>query len=289
MQISAPLTGIILGNGFDIAYNYKTSYSHFVDSEQFIELLKKGNSLAKYIKEVKNLQNWVDVEIEIGNFSYNMQQSLTQLEFINQTKIFKAEFFALRDALSLYISNQTSSLSNKKMDKLVEKWFDPAFLDRDRKIFITSFNYHQSDVVNIYNRFYDHMYERNLLQIHGQADFYSETPCNIVLGVDENNRRSPEHNFIVKAYDKNTKATPYLRTILLCDNYIIFGCSMGETDLRYFKPLLSQKGKKFDIYGFGDDGLIEIKSRISSICNLDSFITYNEVNFLNSEEYSITR
>lgn len=286
MNNSSSLTGIILGNGFDIAYNYNTGYTNFIQSELFSSLLENGNSLAKYINEVKEIQKWVDVEIEIGKYSYNMKQTLSPLEFREQTPIFKSEFIALRNALSLYISSQTSSKSNKKMDELVWTWFEPAISDNTHKVFITTLNYHQSDNVNTINRYKDYIFEKYPLQIHGQADFYSETPCDIVLGVDEKNLRAPEHNFIVKSFDKSTNATPYFRTIPKCGKYIIFGCSIGETDLRYFKPLFSQRGKIYEIYGFGEDGLIEVKSRISDICDFDKFITVNNVNFKDSAIYS---
>lgn len=285
MDKSSSITGIILGNGFDLAYNFHTGYNHFVESDQFNSLLKEENALAQHIKNVKTLQKWVDVECEIGNYSYEMEQTLNRNEFIEQTKVFRSEFIALRNALSLYISDQTSSKSNRKMDELVLKWFEPAIIEKTHKMFITTFNYHQCDNINTI-RYKDCIYNKNPLQLHGQVDFYSETPCDIVLGVDEKNRRASEHNFIVKSFDNNTNATPYFRTIPLCHKYIIFGCSIGETDLRYFKPLFSQKGKFFEIYGFGESGLIEIKSRIAAICDFDVFITENEVRFEDSSEYS---
>lgn len=280
------ITGIILGNGFDVAYNFKTRYNNFIESEIFKLLLSQGNHLAKHIMTVKEIQKWVDVEVEIGNYSYNMAQTLNEIEFRSQTEIFKSEFIALRNAISLYISSQTSSISNKKMDKLVEEWFTPAILDKSKKIFITTFNYHQSDIVNTFNYYKACIYGTYPLQIHGQADFYSETPCDIVLGVDENSPRAPEHNFIVKSFDKNTNVIPFFRTIPLCDKYIIFGCSIGETDIRYFKPVFSQNNKMYEIYGFGENGLIEIKSRIAAICDFDTFITKNDVIFKDSKAYS---
>ena len=62
---------IILGIGFDIANNYKTSYSDFIKSYEFNSLLK-NNHLAQKINEQHNIQNWVDVEMEIANYSNDL-------------------------------------------------------------------------------------------------------------------------------------------------------------------------------------------------------------------------
>jgi hypothetical protein len=64
-------TLLFIGNGFDIAFDGKTSYKNFVESKQFRELQINNNQLANFIYEKfdANDKKWVDVEIEIGNYS----------------------------------------------------------------------------------------------------------------------------------------------------------------------------------------------------------------------------
>ena len=70
------IVALILGNGFDIANNFKTGYCDFIESDYFKLLLDKNNSLATHIYSVKQLYNWVDVEIEIGNYSSTLEKVL---------------------------------------------------------------------------------------------------------------------------------------------------------------------------------------------------------------------
>lgn len=66
---TSKIVALILGNGFDLANNFKTSYCDFVESQNFKLLLDDNNALAKYIYKQKQLYNWVDVETEIGVYS----------------------------------------------------------------------------------------------------------------------------------------------------------------------------------------------------------------------------
>ncbi len=282
------IIGIILGNGFNIAYGYKSGYGDFIASDFFMKLLSQGNNLAKRIADVRDIQNWVDVELEIGNYSYHMSQTLSTIEFVKQTTIFKKEFEDLRDALSLYISSLTYGNRNcKKMDNLVREWFMPAYTVPEHKFYVATFNYHRNDNVAILNNYKDHLFGTYLNFIHGITDLYAENPCDIVLGVDENCKHAAEHSFIVKAYNPHTDCTRFFDSIRLCKKYIIFGCSIGETDHRYFKEIFTQKNKEFLIYGFGIDEICKIKSRIASICgDYTTFIINNNVAFEDSTKYS---
>lgn len=288
MDTTKELTAIILGNGFEIAYGYKTRYNDFIDSDQFNDLKFQGNNLAKHIYEVKNIQNWVDVEVEIGKYSYRMSQILPINEFIKQTEVFKREFEDLRDALSKYISQQTyTRVSHQKMDNLVAEWIRPALLNRQLKFFVTTFNYSRNDQSIILNRYKPYLHDSLINFIHGIAELYSEQPCDIVLGIDENCKHAPEHSFIVKAFNSHTNASQFFENIGLAQKYIIFGCSMGETDYRYFYEILSQKNKQYILYGFGVDGLIDIRRRIAIITgNYTKFIKENDVRFIDSKQYS---
>lgn len=64
---------------------------------------------------------------------------------------------------------------------------------------------------------------------------------------------------------------------------------MGRTDTRYFKPIFDKaKNIDFLIYGYGRKGLTDIQYNISQLCDFDSFITENEVQFEDSSKYSNT-
>lgn len=71
---------LILGNGFDLSLKLKTSYSSFIESDLFqkrvaikrypnarIDLHDKN--IHNYLTLQKKLKNWIDVELELKNYS----------------------------------------------------------------------------------------------------------------------------------------------------------------------------------------------------------------------------
>ena len=68
-QITPKNTCIIIGNGFDINLGLPTSYTDFVKSTHFNDMVKRGNELAKYLKSKFELQNWIDIENELKTYS----------------------------------------------------------------------------------------------------------------------------------------------------------------------------------------------------------------------------
>ena len=55
----------IIGNGFDLNLGLKTSYTNFVNGNEFKSLLNTDNFLADYLSNKHDLQNWIDVENEL--------------------------------------------------------------------------------------------------------------------------------------------------------------------------------------------------------------------------------
>lgn len=282
------IVAIILGNGFDIANNFKTRYGDFVKSQTFNELLSSNNSLAKHISGVYNLFNWVDVELELGNYSFELERKTLPEKLYEVNTVFEQEYRALKSALYRYINSMTSSITNPKMKKLMDEWKNLTIPEYKTKLFIVTFNYLQWDTTTFLNEsIKENLIGKEPLHIHGITNYFTEDADNIVLGVENTGVRGKSHNFIVKAFDSNTQAPQYFRNILKATKYIIFGCSIGGTDIRYFKPIFqNSKGKEFIIYGYGYKGLTDVQSNIAEICDFDTFITENEVKFIDSSEFT---
>ena len=64
-------TVLIVGNGFDLNINFPTSYSDFMGSQYFNELiLANDNWLAQYLNYKKKQDgNWIDMEKELGVYA----------------------------------------------------------------------------------------------------------------------------------------------------------------------------------------------------------------------------
>ena len=112
-DVKKPKVVVIVGNGFDLDLGYSTSYNDFVESKWFKALLDEDNippeliledkyadkmqiypnGLAKYIKEQKEYNNWVDLEECIIRYAILTKSSLNH-------NILQREVDALRYFLS---------------------------------------------------------------------------------------------------------------------------------------------------------------------------------------------
>ena len=280
----------ILGNGFDIAYSLPTRYSDFILHLDFKNLLTNDNKLAEFILNKYENAKWVDIEIAIGEYSKKIEDAYIGPSFIKETQRFEKEYNSLNDALYKYIGSIQHMMTNPKMDELVRSWKNGLCgIRKERALFVT-FNYTPHDGTQLQYKFVnDHFVSNFPLYIHGISQYNSDGPSKIVLGVDEKSIHCKQHNFIVKAYNKFNKADIYFNNIYNANIITIFGCSIGDTDRRYFEPLFSNANKKiFYIYCYGDKDEINIKQNIASICNYDEFIRNNEVHYLDSTQYSQT-
>lgn len=60
---------LIIGNGFDLNLGLKTGYKDFITSKYFKTLVKNRNPIAEYFNEKNELNNWVDIEKELTEYS----------------------------------------------------------------------------------------------------------------------------------------------------------------------------------------------------------------------------
>lgn len=115
-----PKTLLIVGNGYDLACGYATSYNDFIDSNNFKELIENNSNLCKYIKNKRGIQGWADVEEELYNYSIN----LTKIKGPNnkeENKLFYCEFLSLRSALQSYITEQNVTRDGKVHNSFIDR------------------------------------------------------------------------------------------------------------------------------------------------------------------------
>lgn len=274
---------IIVGNGFDLANNFKTSYKDFVKSEHFTEILL-DNDLAKRIHAKLEIQNWVDVEMEIAEHSNFLFEKYRGNIPNDTNEKFKKEFYELSGALNNFINDICSFISNPYMESKVKFWLNRSLAEH-KKILIMTFNYVNYDFVAFTERT-----PRTLLingspiYVHGNATRYENK---IVLGVDERNIKCKQHLFLLKSLNKNTDTKGYFSYIDKADRIILFGCSLGGTDYRYYEPLLKNaKNKKYEICCYGDKEYLKIRNQINQYVGLEKDLFYeeNEVTFYDSSD-----
>lgn len=282
------IKSFILGNGFELANNHPTQYGDFIENQSFQNLLKKGSLLARFMKAVPPSASWSDVENELGNYSMRIEDSYQGKDFQRETIRFEQEYNELVMALYEYMNSIWYGISNPKMEELVNTWKNGLCGEQKECALFVTFNYLSWDGVMLQEKMTNNHFVTGFpLYIHGHTSFSVNTPPRIVFGVDEKTVHCQKHQFIVKSYNKNNQAETYFKHIFNARHITIFGCSMGNTDRRYFEPLFTEStGKTVDIYYWGNQGRKEIMARISAMSNLDEFMKNNQVNFIDATPYS---
>ncbi|MDO5524860.1 MAG: AbiH family protein [Prevotella sp.] len=235
---------LIIGNGFDLSLGFPTSFSDFIESDEFGELLNIGNRLCLYLSEVNMNFRWIDVEIELANYSVSHPYDEDLID----------EYEELKDAFFEYISNVDSQKleidqnSNAYM-VLGENYFGKLDKSDEFKVEIINFNYTET-VERIkrslfgesFGEFFEVLLEINdLLGGEKPAEhirfWYPHGSIKnnyIIMGVQDSAKISEEHTFLKKTCDINYERFPS-RLLEECDEVIFFGHSLGETDHTYFK------------------------------------------------------
>ena len=125
-------TVLIVGNGFDLNINFPTSYSDFMGSQYFNELiLANDNWLAQYLNYKKKQDgNWIDMEKELGVYANilkstpSIQNELVHkvlkgkriLDISEISTCFRKEYFQLCNALKKYLIDIENNAKSNNAD-----------------------------------------------------------------------------------------------------------------------------------------------------------------------------
>lgn len=231
---------IIIGNGFDLNLGLKTRYKDFVDSDYFTSLIKSKNTLATYLINKSQLNNWIDIEKEITNYSIEVENLNNGETSINVKDDFKALKMALTDYLKEVQEGKINP--NSKAFEMAKNEFETADL-------IYNFNYTNTvfqvaEILNIEGIKSKHSY------VHGSIE-----NSDIIVGVEDGANIYPKHIFLKKAADKNFRNIN-MDNLIDDNDFIVFGHSMGVTDSSYFKYFIraltrSRNKSELKFYHYG--------------------------------------
>lgn len=280
---------IIIGNGFDIDLGLPTRYSDFVESSIFENLLE-SNELCQYLYEKYRECNWVDIEIGLKEF----------VEISQDENRYYSDYVELKNALSLYLSGidlQKINRDSFAYNMIVKYAFEGFRTYKQNSITILNFNY-----TNSVNFVIDDYYFKTptIINFLGTMPYFSKhihgdiRKNNIILGVEDSAVIPLGYHFIKKSYDRSYRA--YKNLLLTCDELIVFGHSMGETDDSFFRPFFRRQltgkasPKRVSIYFKGDDGYIDLLDRLDSLTEfqLNMFREYNTLDLIDIDNYTPT-
>jgi len=245
---------LIIGNGFDLNLRLPTSYQDFIASDIFNNLLAENNQLCLYLKNQSELNNWIDIENELKEYSYNVYKEPDR-------KVFRQEYQKLCSSLCEYLND----LDISKMDETSKAYKYITTVGEYKNLLIINFNYTSSiEYIAIQNNL-----NPQIVNVHGSA-----TNNKIVFGVEDNARINANDVFLKKS---TCLWNPILNidSILSNENTIVFlGYSLGETDHHYFKEFfqklshvnhLDKTKKNITISYYEEDGKYNILKQIDAL------------------------
>lgn len=220
MENSSSITGIILGNGFDLDLGWKTSYNDFFQAKK--QDFYKLNGMP-FIKNMIESECWYDLEGYIRKITINevtTENKVEELGYFWRLLTTKIEEYFRDD--SIYANNLNSCAFE----------FLNSIKDNSD---IISFNY--TNPFHICK-----LKPKGIKYIHNSIESAYSNEGEIKLGIDKGVLKE---NVFLKATDISyiikSRENPIGDNLISkwekYDNIIIFGHSLGITDSDYFKPL----------------------------------------------------
>lgn len=231
---------LILGNGFDLDLGLKTSYSDFMDSDNF-KAIADNNNFAYYLQSKRAIigDNWIDIENEIKEY-LNIPQNNFYKDMLKSSS-FEQDYYNIITALTSYLSNidyssidLTSSAAKILKSVIINGYFD-----------ILSFNYTDLTKIASQLHFTKHMIASKRINaksfvnhIHG-----SVKDNNIILGVEDEATIEDDYCYVIKSMSPHFKSNNVREALANSDIIIFFGHSLGETDYLYFNEFFSLQSR----------------------------------------------
>ncbi len=275
---------IVLGNGFDLDLNLKTSYSDFIESNLFKDNLKdkllskvdykfsRRINIFHYLSDQYNLKKWIDVENELLNLAQRRNE--TRLDVAKATSLEVDTFLLLHETLCKYLFNLSYEDINKDSTalallKIVCKYSQPRIL-----------TYNYTDLYKLEE--YVGSIKCSVEHIHGSVSDNS-----IILGFQDDVEIDDSYCFMIKSFSPHFKSHNVRRQLLDADEIIFFGHSLGETDYHYFKDLFMKQSNetianeklRIRIFTYNEQSRIEILTQLRNMNERKTNLLYGLCDF----------
>ena len=243
---------LIIGNGFDLDLGLKTSYSDFIESDNFKSIAHKYQ-LLDFLSEKFHTEKWIDLENFLRLFA---EQYKTGKALPKDTE---TAFEKLRDSLCQYLTNIDFQLKTESVAAtLLKEVVDNGYFQ------ILSFNYTDINQIllslNIPNKDVQYTY------IHGNLKDKS-----IIIGFQDDVDVAKPTYFMIKSHSPYYRSCNVRAQLEEADEIIFFGHSLGATDYHYFSDFFKQqsdltskkvKPKKIRIFTYNESSRQEILAQL---------------------------
>lgn len=275
-----PTTLVFIGNGFDCALGYPTSYSNFFASDDF-QKLPAENHFAQHIKRLKATTNhWSDLEELLSNYSY----SSLDLTRPNGVERFKNEYVSVKNALCSYLKSIGEDCSDEPerfipMSSLIKNW-----IKEDPNCRFYTFNY--TLFLERVLKFINLKETPDVVHLHGTVSEITKGD-GPVIGIDKTMQTHKKCEFLFKSNQESYNNTGIKSAVQNAKRLIFFGCSMGVSDTWYFNMIFhNQNIKVIEIYDRGQEKMNDFNAKIEHFSNenLDDYKEHTRLKYYDSSD-----
>lgn len=249
-------TTLIIGNGFDLNLQLKTSYTHFIESIYFKDKVDT-NLLMKHIYDRYKKANWVDIEKEFAPFS---QLGIDDSEM-------KRCYLELKKCLQGFLLHADIDRATHQFGPhgVSGKAFQFLQINGNANA-IVNFNYTHT-VIDFLRKYPTHFSTNEDVHhfVHGSLD-----DRNIIFGTNDGADLGglPKPIYFNKSVEKED--VQIIRKLNETRVVKFFGLSLGETDHSYFRQFferISADSNEFahrviEIHFYGEESKLDIHRQL---------------------------
>ena len=243
-------TVLVIGNGFDLALGYDTSYADFVNTMggAFWPFKNPDNSNLQgyslhqhfydYYNEHKKdngLIDWIDIEGELYNYVAAKKDGLINDELVKSDK---RSFFEL----TIWLYNYFLRHEELKYKHHPPKGEDKCVIELLHALnkcnsFKKAYTFNYTNLRNKLSKFGGFSEDRmpDITYIHGSIEESSHSVPTIVLGINTDRTLPSQYSFLQKINNVDADAEDLASDLALADEVIFYGLSMGRIDFDYFR------------------------------------------------------
>ena len=263
----------IIGNGFDLDLGWKVRYSDFALSE-FWPKYAPVNSIVSYLERQCCINQWFDLEAELGKYASGNLSSNNQQQWISDTKSY---FWELVHKFGLFLRDAIKQ--DIKTDCIAARVF-AEILNNGNFSSIYSFNY--TDLYEIASNLqlrkgfkYEH--------VHG-----SLKDNNIIIGAPEDADLKDGFEFLYKTFNEHYHSSRLIYDLREAKEIVFFGHSLGPTDYHYFRSLFQEQcrdglerkdAKKITIFTYDDESRMSILKQLRKMNDNKTNLLYHHNDF----------
>lgn len=280
---------LVVGNGFDLCMGMKTGYKEFLKSGFFeigYEKYRLNEGLFTYLDKKNELENWIDVEAELGRFCTEYLYKFPSSNYKKIDKELHREYQSLCYCLNQYLKQESQKACHVTRDNSALQLIEDIYQHTGMPVNIITFNYTNT---------LEKLKEFNICNHIGEV-FYVHGSLNddgTVFGVEDSVQLRKEHQFLYKSASNYKKANEFAKRLYSADTIFFFGYSLGTSDHSYFEDFFRMQTnygcspKEIILYYHEDQARYDLIWQLRELTNkkYNKLEMYNKITYLRSNAY----